>query len=238
MIRNVCGKPKNVIRVLIISAIRLYRDGLAQVLGRDDRVQVFGAFDTIERSMQQRPESGRPDVVLLDTTDPDALKDMRLVSAEFPGAKVVALGVARDDGDVIACAEAGIAGYVFRDASIDELFATVESAARGELRCSPEMAATLLRRVANLARYGGSAGAANVTRREREILDLIDRGYSNKQIAAQLFIEVATVKNHIHNILEKLDVRTRAEAAAKTRKGRASGETAAVSQGAGATRSI
>jgi DNA-binding NarL/FixJ family response regulator len=227
------------IRVLIISAIRLYRDGLAQVLGRDGRVEVVGAFDAVEHSIQHRlDDADQPDVVLLDTMVPDALKDMRLVSAEFPGAKVVALGVARDDGDVIACAEAGIAGYVFRDASIEELFATLESSARGELRCSPEMAATLLRRVANLARYGGRDGAPNITRREREILELIDRGCSNKQIAAQLFIEVATVKNHIHNILEKLDVHTRAEAAAKMRRAhsdRSSGRIAGVDWSASRT---
>jgi two-component system, NarL family, nitrate/nitrite response regulator NarL len=210
---------QKVIRVLIISAIRLYRDGLAQVLGRDSRVEVVGAFDAIEHSLR-RPMSDapQPDVVLLDTMVPDALKDMRLVSAEFPGAKVVALGVARDDGDVIACAEAGVAGYVFRDASIEELFATLESSARGELRCSPEMAAMLLRRVAKLAHYGGTADAANITRREDEILTLIDQGLSNKQIGARLFIEVATVKNHIHHILEKLGVRTCAEAASKARR--------------------
>jgi two-component system, NarL family, nitrate/nitrite response regulator NarL len=209
-----------VIRVLIVSAIRLYRDGLSHVLGRDARVQVTGVYETIERSIAQPPgEAERPDVVLLDTSAPDALRDIRLVSAEFPGTKVVALGVGRDDADVITCAEAGVAGYVFRDASIEELVATVHSAARGELLCSPEMAGTLLRRVANLARTSGSVERAHVTRREREILQLIDDGLSNKEIAARLFIEVATVKNHIHHILEKLGARTRSEAVAIVRRG-------------------
>jgi len=206
-------------RILIISAIRLYRDGLAFVLARGGNLEVVGAFASIEHALDQPGNDARqPDVVLLDTADSNALADMRLVSTEFPGTKVVALGVARDDRDVIACAEAGVAGYVFRDGSIEELLATVESSARGELRCTPELAATLLRRVANLAHHGDVASASNITRREREILHLIDRGLSNKQIAAQLFIEIATVKNHIHNILEKLGVRTRAEAAAKMRR--------------------
>ncbi len=209
-----------VIRILIISVIRLYRDGLAFVVGRDGTLDVVGAFDSVEHALERADADARPpDVVLLDTTDPNALADMRRVSAEFPGVKVVALGVARDDRDVIACAEAGVAGYVFRDASVEELLATIESAARGELRCTPEMAAMLLRRVANLARHGDVTSAAHITRREREILRLIDRGFSNKQIAAQLCIEIATVKNHIHNILEKLGVRSRAEAAAKMRRG-------------------
>lgn len=210
------------VRVLIISAIRLYRDGLAQVLGGDDDVEVVGAFDTTTSAIGgKRGDAPGPDVVLLDTADPRALDDMRLISGEFPGVKVVGLGVGHGDDDVIACAEAGIAGYVFREASLDELVATVQSSARGELRCSPELAGTLLRRVANLARAGGAVSETAVTevltRREKEIVDLIERAYSNKQIAGELFIEVATVKNHIHNILEKLGVRTRGEAAAKLR---------------------
>lgn len=222
--------PIHVTRVLIISDVRLYREGLAYVLGRENTVEVVGAFETLDQSLQQRTDARQPDVVLLDTANADVLQDIREVTGVYPGAKMVALGVKRVDSDVIACAEAGVSGYVFRDATIEELLETVESSARGELRCSPTMAAVLLRRVANLARSAvgtptsiapgapGPIRVSTVTRREREILELIDRGYSNKQIGAQLFIEVATVKNHIHNILEKLGVRTRAEAAAMMRR--------------------
>jgi DNA-binding NarL/FixJ family response regulator len=207
-----------VIRVLIISGIRLYRDGLAHVLALAETVSVVGAIDGVRQSLDlARDDIPEPDVVLLDTTDATALSNVRELARAFSTAKIVALGVARDDEDVIACAEAGIDGYVFRDASVSELVATIQSAARGELRCSPEMAATLLRRVADLARHGAGPDA-NVTRREREILELIDKGLTNKEIAARLFIEVATVKNHIHHILEKLGAKTRSEAAAKMRR--------------------
>lgn len=200
------------IRVLIISDIRLYRDGLAHVLGRDDRIRVVGAQNAhgVDPDIPDSP----PDVVLLDMANPSAMSAILDIAKRCPGVKVVALGVAQQDGDVIACAEAGVAGYVFRDASLEELFATIESAARGELRCSPAIAATLLRRVANLASAQPTA-PTNLTRREQEIVDLVGEGLSNKQIAARLFIEIPTVKNHIHSILEKLGVRTRAEAAAK-----------------------
>jgi DNA-binding NarL/FixJ family response regulator len=200
------------IGVLIISDIRLYRDGLAQVLGRDDRIDVVGARGSRDAEAELFERS--PDVVLLDTANAAAIQAIPDIARRFPGARVVALGVAQQDGDVIACAEAGVAGYVFRDASLDELLATIESAARGELRCSPAVAATLLRRIANLA-SAQPAVPPNLTRREQEIVDPVADGLSNKQIAARLFIEVPTVKNHIHSILEKLRVRTRAEAAAK-----------------------
>ena len=120
---------------------------------------------------------------------------------------------------MLPLAEAGIAGWVTREASVDDLRATVASAAAGEAVFSPRLAASLLRRVAALAserRVG--AQATPLTRRQREILALIDEGLSNKEIARRLSIEVATVKNHVHNILEKLEVTRRAEAAALVRE--------------------
>lgn len=212
------GAPRT-IRVLIFSDIRIYREGLAKALHNDGCIVVVGAYAAVRDALEHTTDLA-PDVVLLDVANPDALREVRRVNGGFTGAPIVALGVLKRDGDVIACAEAGIAGYVFRDASLAELIATVESAARGELRCSPTVAATILRRVATLAARHrvASPGPTRVTRREREILELIELGLSNKQIAARLFIEIATVKNHIHNILEKLHVRTRAEAAAALRR--------------------
>jgi DNA-binding NarL/FixJ family response regulator len=206
------------IRVLIVSDIRLYREGLAQVVDRGT-LHVAGAFATVADALGQLSEQP-PDVVLLDMANPNALAGIRSARARLPSAKIVALGVARHDGDLIACAEAGIAGYIFRDASLDELMATVESAARGELRCSPDVAATLLRRIARLSGDSSTSFESRLTRREREIVSLVDQGLTNKEIAARLYIEIATVKNHIHNILEKLGVRTRAEAAATLRRAR------------------
>ena len=209
--------PPVVIRVVIVSGIRLYRDGLVHVMEREPRVSVAGAFESVAGAIAAPRADHDPHVLLLDIAPPGALRDIALARESLPQTKVVALSVGRADTDVIACAEAGIAGYVFRDASLEELFATVESAARGELRVSPETAAVLLRRVANLAQGLDPSIPSSVTPREREIVELIDRGLSNKQIAAHLCIEVATVKNHVHNVLEKLGARNRGEAAARWR---------------------
>jgi DNA-binding NarL/FixJ family response regulator len=156
-------------------------------------------------------------VVLLDAASHGALEGACAIRASSPDAAVVALGVANAEGDVIACAEAGVAGYVVREGSVEDLIATVESAARGELRCSPRMAGALVRRLARLAAGQPIPDGARLTRRELEIVRMIDDGLSNKEIAVRLSIEVATVKNHVHHLLEKLGVRRRGEAAAKLR---------------------
>ena len=145
---------------------------------------------------------------------------MRALRDARPDAHVVALGVPEDESEVIACAEAGAAGLVTLEGSLDDLEAMLESVGRGETLCSPRVAAALLRRVAALADDHAASGHARLTAREREIVQLVDRGLSNKEIARELQIELTTVKNHVHNILDKLHVRRRADAAARVRRGR------------------
>jgi len=143
----------------------------------------------------------------------------REIVASTPGTRVVTLGITDDDPEVLPLAEAGVAGYVTTEASADEIVLVVESVARGEMPCSPRLAATLLQRVATLAQEQRTPSAlATLTSREREIVGLIGDGLSNKEIASGLCIEVATVKNHVHNILEKLNVTRRADAAALVRR--------------------
>jgi two-component system nitrate/nitrite response regulator NarL len=131
---------------------------------------------------------------------------------------LVALGVPEQEESVIRCAEAGIAAFVTRESSLPELVRVLQSALRGETLCSPSMARALLGRLATLAAEREPKPATAVlTVREVEILGLIDEGLSNKQIAARLVIELPTVKNHVHNILGKLDVRRRGDAAKQLR---------------------
>jgi len=161
--------------------------------------------------------SNQPDVVLLDIAMPDSFAAAEVIGRIAPRASLVALGVPHETDDVVRCAEAGIAAYVPRDASLEELLEAVDHARRGELRCSPKVAAGLLRRVAARAAQQ-EVPSLTLTAREREIVRLIDDGLSNKDIARRLGIEVATVKNHVHNALKKLRVRRRAEAAVRLRK--------------------
>lgn len=205
------------IRVVIAADIRLYREGLAEMLGREAGITVVGTAADWPQSLA-RVRDLMPDVLLVDMAMPESVFAVRSISAAAPVVKVVALAVPESERDVIAYAEAGIAGYVTREASIEELVQAVESAARGELILSPRMAATLLRHVAVLAtERGADMPEARLTTRELEIVELIDDGLSNKEIARRLSIGLPTVKNHVHHILEKLHVTRRSEAAARVR---------------------
>lgn len=205
------------IRVLIVADIRLYREGLAQLLAREPQFQVVAAVARGDEALALVRQAV-PDIALLDLGMPGGVEVMTVVREAAPGVRLVALAVAELDDVVLACAEAGAVGYVPRDASAQDLIAVLRGVACGEALCSPRIAGTLFRRVAALSGSRGSALAhTRLTGREREIVRLVDRGFSNKEIARDLGIEVATVKNHVHNILEKLNVHRRGEAAARWR---------------------
>jgi two-component system nitrate/nitrite response regulator NarL len=205
------------ILVFVVAPVRVYREELARGLDRSAELRVLGSAATGEEA-RDRVLSLGADVVLVDTSMPTGVAAARTIRQATAGAGLVALAAPEDDGSVIACAEAGVAAFVARDASLDELVATTRAVARGELPAhSPRIAAALLRRVADGARPPAHAVLAPLTSRERQIVALIDEGLSNKEIAARLCIELSTVKNHVHNLLEKLGVRGRAEAAARVR---------------------
>ncbi len=206
-------------RVAIVTDVRLYREGLQRVLEQDGHLQVVHQASSVEELLAELP-TRQPEAVLLDIAIPGALDAVRSSPAIRQGVKVVALGLTGNEHDVVACAEAGIAGYVCREGSVEELVQAVESALREELRCSKRIAGALLRRVASLAehRRRERIDHLHLTSREHEVARLLDQGLTNKEISSRLFIEVSTVKNHVHSILEKLDVRTRGEAAAKLRR--------------------
>lgn len=201
------------IRILIVAGIRLYREGLAQMLGRASELTVVGVKSGWRKEAAGVQEL-EPDVVLLDMTTSESYAVLRDVKQLAPGLPVVALGVAELESDVLTCVEAGVAGYVTREGSLKDLVVAIESAARGELQCSPQIAGSLLRRLAALAvDREPSPAQARLTSRECEIVRLIQQDLSNKEIAKRLGIEVGTVKNHVHNLLDKLNVHRRTEAA-------------------------
>jgi DNA-binding NarL/FixJ family response regulator len=206
-----------VIRVLIVADIRLYRDGLAEALARRETLQVAGTAACGEDAITAL-DAYRPDVVLVDMAMLEGQGTARTLLEHAPAVRIVALAVPELEREVLGCAELGVSGLVPRDASLDDLVVALECAARGEVRCTPRMAAAILRRLASLAaERGGPRLEVVLTVREREVTELIDRGLSNKEIARRLGIELATVKNHVHNILEKLQVHRRGEAAARVR---------------------
>lgn len=206
------------IRVLIVGDIRLYREGLERVLRKAELITVVGTASG-RGEATQRVQALNPDVVLLDMAMAEAHVAIQEIAHIASDVKVVALTVPEIDSEVIACAEAGVAGYVTRQGSLNDVIQSIEAAAKGELRCSGRIAASLLRRVTVLAAERSATGPVErLTGRESRILQLVDQGLSNKEIARELCIEVTTVKNHVHNILEKLGVHRRGEAAAVMRR--------------------
>jgi DNA-binding NarL/FixJ family response regulator len=205
-------------RIIIVSDTRLYREGLALSLERVDRVVVVGVADSVASTLTCIEEKN-PDVALLDFAMPDALALPRAIAAARMPVTVVAFSVTDTEDEICECAEAGIAGYVARNGSKEDLIAAVENAVRGEVLCSPRVAASLFRRLAaHVQTTRQRPPDVALTSREQEIIALIDRGLSNKEIARQLKISLPTVKNHVHNILEKLQVRRRGAAAALLRE--------------------
>jgi two-component system, NarL family, nitrate/nitrite response regulator NarL len=224
------------IRIIVVADVRLYREGLAGRLASRPELAVVGSAGHRDEALALLA-TAEPHVVVLDMAMRDSLQAVRAIRSQDPTIRIVAFAVDESEGNISACAEAGVAGYVPCEGSTDDLVETIRSCTRGELICSPRIAAMLFRRLCSLAgggieRTGGSSliEGCPLTGREQQVVELIDAGLSNKEIAQQLNIEVATVKNHVHNILEKLQVTTRREAAARLRSHTARGERALARQ--------
>lgn len=205
------------IRVLVVEDIRLHRENLVASLANEhciaDADGTAGGDEALGRLGQH--SFG---VVLLSLASAVSWAVCRgLVAAANP-ARVIAYAVSGRDDEVVACAAAGISGYVLYDEPQAELMKAVVAVAHGDIWCPPRVAAALMRRMGpGVTTPDMLAGTGRLTVREREILALIDDGLSNKEIARKLSIEVRTVKNHVHNLLEKLRVHRRGEAVALLR---------------------
>jgi two-component system, NarL family, nitrate/nitrite response regulator NarL len=203
-----------VIRILICSPIRLYCEGLARLFGGELQFDVVGTACGGQDWVQETRRVD-PDVVLVDLALPRSVEAIRALSETAPSARVVAMSVPQEEGTVIACARAGVRSLVCRDASSEDVCGAIVRTAHGESLGPDWLMPMLLRRVAAGADGPVSPALQRLTRREREVLTLIDEGLSNKAIARHLRIELPTVKNHVHNILEKLGVSRRGEAVAQ-----------------------
>jgi two-component system nitrate/nitrite response regulator NarL len=210
--------PSSGIHVLIVADVRLYREGLANGLASRKNMTIVGIAATRDEALTL-VAAVQPEVVVLDMTTRDSLQVVRSINGAVRAVKIIAFGIEGLEQEILACAEAGVAGYVHCQASMDDLVDAIERVVRDEFLCPPRTAAMLLRHLKSLA--SGKSELPNsftLTVREREIVLLIDGRLSNKEIAQRLHIEVATVKNHVHSILGKLKATTRADAAASLRR--------------------
>ncbi|MEQ1891165.1 MAG: response regulator transcription factor [Planctomycetota bacterium] len=207
-------KARKTTRVAVVAAIRLYREGIGSLLAAADALEVVGACGFSNAVVEVR-DKVQPDVVLLGIGDPgwrEALAALGPVRNRVP---VVAFAVRETAEHIASCADEGIHSFVTAEASGQELIAAVMGAAAGKVVCSPGCAALIYAALASRRLDPGSSFPnAVLTQREREIFDLMRRGLSNKEIARQLAIQLATVKNHVHNMLGKLKVTSRTQISA------------------------
>ena len=215
--------PHRHLGVLILSRVRFLRESLAEVLTRDGPGTVLGLCADMAEALSL---SGalKPDILLLDAGFPDGIGGVRRIHAAAPGIRVVAFAVAETEESVIAWAEAGIAGYVPSTAALSDLSAALALVIDGAQACEARVVGGLLRRIAQ----GGAPKAEErpgppLTARERQIITMIGAGLSNKDIARRLNIGLGTTKSHVHNLLGKLNVQRRGEAAAWIRERAAKG---------------
>jgi DNA-binding NarL/FixJ family response regulator len=204
--------------LLIVSEVRFLREALAELLSRDPTVMVLGLCADLDEAIGSSI-SQLPDIVLLDAGFRDGATAVRRIRDAAPQPCVVVLAVAETTENIIAWAEAGVTGYVPQTTGLADLVGILHAIRNGGQVCSAGIASGLLRHVARNARSeqrNSTPGpAATLTRREQEISLLIGAGLSNKEIARRLDIGVATTKSHVHNLLGKMNVQRRGQAAAR-----------------------
>jgi DNA-binding NarL/FixJ family response regulator len=214
-IANVERGRWDILGVVVYSPVRLFADGVAACLDAQRDTRAVACHDV--QSLGAELESGRADMILVDVTDRRALEQGRALIQAFPHVKAIALALPEAAEDVIACADAGFVSYIPRNACVEDMCEVLRRALRDEVFCDPKVSGGLLRelrrRQALLA--PASEPGDELTRREREVLRLLGRRMSNKEIARQLCLSTATVKNHVHAILTKLNVHARSEALAR-----------------------
>jgi two-component system NarL family response regulator len=207
-------------KMLLVIEVRLIADIFASVFEDEPTIDVAGYASTMDEALAvlQRQEV---DVALISVGLPnqDALTLTNTIVESWPSTKVLALGLSEENHhDTLRYIEAGASGYILKDSSLNELIEVIRLAQKGEAQVSTRMAGALMERLFRLARMFSAVehkidGDVRLTSRELEVLHFISEGLTNQEIAAQLVVEVGTVKNHVHRILEKLNVSSRQEAA-------------------------
>jgi DNA-binding NarL/FixJ family response regulator len=212
--------PTRPINILLVNEIRLMGNVIASALEDEPDIKVVGRATNVDDALKLVQEND-VDVALVSTRLPDqgALKLTNAITGLAPNTKVLALGLTEEKKRVLRYVEAGATGYILKDDSLDDMIDNVRAAVDDKVFVSPKIAAAMMERLSDLAQMfsdveNSVTDDAGLTPREIEVLELIGEGLTNQEISKQLVIEVGTVKNHVHSILDKLNVGSRGEAAA------------------------
>jgi two-component system nitrate/nitrite response regulator NarL len=203
------------ILAFLVCRVRLYCDVMAERLACEPDITLIGMANP-EDNLVAEIETAVPDVVLLDTSPRDALAMAARLIRERPQTRILGFGVSDVPEDVVACAEAGLSGYVPCTASIKDLISAARQVASGSTVCSGAIADGLFQHLRRAA-FGSLPSSLErvLTQRQQQIVRLIGEGLSNKEIARRLSLGTSTVKNHVHDILDRLQATSRSEAAAR-----------------------
>jgi DNA-binding NarL/FixJ family response regulator len=204
------SQPTPKISVFIVSKVRVHREGLAALLRDCPSIEVLA---TDRQDTQNALGSSAVDVALIDAASPSDSESIVALRKMCAPARILAVGVPETASEVLACAAAGIDGYVPMDAALSDMITAIENVVRGELTCSTKVAASLYQCVGN----SGAMAASPLTAREIQVADLVNCGHPTKEIARRLGVQPSTAKNHVRNILQKLQVHRRGQAVAKLR---------------------
>ena len=220
------GDRTSPIALVLIDDNRLLREGLTAMIHSQPRFKVLAASADADEALEQVREA-KPHVVLIDfgLEDHDSLSLTATVHKEVPEARVIVMGLLSTQGDVADYVRAGASGFIMKNASLEELFTTIRTVAAGgevlPLALTTSLFEQIARRAAKLP-LPVIIESVRLTNREQQVVALLGEGLSNKEIATRLHIAVHTVKSHVHNVLEKLALRSRLEVAAFSHSVRAS----------------
>ncbi len=202
------------IRVAVVDDQELFRRGMTMLLGIEDGIEVVGEASNGAEGVEL-VISTAPDVVLLDVRMPkqSGIEACVAIKAAVPATKIIMLTVSDEEADLYEAVKSGASGYLLKDSSIEEVAQGIRVVADGQSLISPSMAAKLIDEFKTMSKPDRDTGPAlKLTERELEVLRLVAKGLSNRDVASQLAISENTVKNHVRNILEKLQLHSRMEA--------------------------
>ena len=206
------------ISILLIEDNRLLREGISAMLKKQPDMNVIATFGNGENILVEVAKR-KPNIVLLDLglRSQSSLKIVKLIKKQFEAIKIIVMDLIPLQTDVLEFVQAGVSGFILKDANITDFYKTIRSVFEGAQVLPPHLTGSLFSQIVEHALHGSSPSviveSVRMTKRERQVIELISDGFANKEIAQKLHLSTYTIKSHVHNILEKLSLHTRVQVA-------------------------